>query len=404
MTPQNRAHEWLIVAGLSLGPAVSNGFARFAYGLVLPAMRSDLNWSYTEAGWINTANAAGYLIGALIALRLIPRLELSRLFMAGMALTTAALFLSCLTRDFWILTLWRIVAGIGGAPAFIAGGAMASTLFSKDSSKNALAIAIYFGGGGFGMLLSGIALPLMLNRLGVAAWPQAWLALGIASFAALIPSWWAAQALRLPAAPAPEVAKSKLPVLQMMAALAGYFLFAVGYIVYLTFLVAWMRAEGATAALVALTWAILGLAVMASPFPWRKVLATSNGGAALALSCAFTGAGTLLPVLFGGPAGMILSAILFGLSFFIAPTAITNFSRKNLAETQWGTSVALFTTLFATGQMIGPVAAGAIADQANDISLGLIGAGLILLLAALFAACQKPLTSVEHADTRSVRA
>jgi hypothetical protein len=34
---------------LSLGPGVSNGLARFAHALILPAMRSDLGWSYTQA-------------------------------------------------------------------------------------------------------------------------------------------------------------------------------------------------------------------------------------------------------------------------------------------------------------------------------------------------------------------
>ena len=62
------ARLWWIALGLSLGPAVSNGLARFAYGLLLPAMRDDLGWNYTQAGWVNTANAIGYLIGAVLAL------------------------------------------------------------------------------------------------------------------------------------------------------------------------------------------------------------------------------------------------------------------------------------------------------------------------------------------------
>src|SRR5262245_31387270 len=78
-SPSSRS-SWLIVLGLSLGPAVSNGLARFAYGLILPAMRQDLSWSYTEAGWINTANAIGYLIGALLALRFVGTLGSRRLF------------------------------------------------------------------------------------------------------------------------------------------------------------------------------------------------------------------------------------------------------------------------------------------------------------------------------------
>ena len=51
---------------LSLGAAVSLGVTRFAYGLLLPPMRQALDWSYTLAGAMNTANAAGYLLGALL--------------------------------------------------------------------------------------------------------------------------------------------------------------------------------------------------------------------------------------------------------------------------------------------------------------------------------------------------
>ena len=50
---------------LALGVTVSNSFARFAYALVLPAMRSELAWTYAQAGWLNTANGIGYLLGAV---------------------------------------------------------------------------------------------------------------------------------------------------------------------------------------------------------------------------------------------------------------------------------------------------------------------------------------------------
>ena len=43
-------NPWLVLTGLSLGVLVTNGFGRFAYGLILPAMRADLDWSYAQAG------------------------------------------------------------------------------------------------------------------------------------------------------------------------------------------------------------------------------------------------------------------------------------------------------------------------------------------------------------------
>ena len=54
-----------LALALSLGAAVSLGITRFAYGLLLPVMKGDLAWSYTLAGAMNTANALGYLLGAL---------------------------------------------------------------------------------------------------------------------------------------------------------------------------------------------------------------------------------------------------------------------------------------------------------------------------------------------------
>ena len=63
MTP----NPWLTVCALSLGPVVGNGFARFGYALLLPAMKLDMVWSFTQAGWINTAHAIGYLVGAVLS-------------------------------------------------------------------------------------------------------------------------------------------------------------------------------------------------------------------------------------------------------------------------------------------------------------------------------------------------
>lgn len=382
---------WWVAVGLSLGPTVSNGLARFAYGLILPSMRADLGWSYTEAGWINTANAIGYLIGAVLALRLISRTGPQAIFNGGMILTALALLGSALTRDLWLQSAFRILAGVGGAPVFIAGGAMAATLFRGDASRNALAIAVYFGGGGFGMLLTGAVLPILFERAGASAWPTAWLLMAAVSGMSIWPAAAAARAAPVAAQSAALTDKAALPAARMTYELAGYFLFGVGYIVYVTFLVAWMRTKGITPLWIAATWSTLSIAAMLSPFPWRPVLARSNGGGALSLSCLATGIGTLLPIVASGYVGLLLSATIFGVSLYIGPTSVTAFARKNLPEASWGRAVALFTTAFAIGQIIGPVAAGVIVDATQSLALGLIAAGGILVLASLMAALQKPL-------------
>ncbi len=384
---------WLVAIGLSLGPAVSNGFARFAYGLVLPAMRDDLGWSYAEAGALNTANAVGYLAGALLSLALISVLGARRLFVWGMAVTTVSLLFCALTRDFWLLIAWRTLAGIAGAPVFVAGSALAATLFRADPARNALAVGLYFGGGGLGQLLSGAALPPILERLGNEVWPQAWLLLAAGGAAAFIPAWFAANAQRAEESADAAGTAAPLPYARMLPALGGYFLFGLGYLIYLTFLVAWMRAEGAGATLVAGVWSLMAVGTMLSPFIWRRVLAAARGGGAMAASNLATGLGVLCALLLPAPFGVVVSAAVVGASFYIVPASASTFGRKNLTQAQWGRSFAAFTIVFSIGQMIGPVAAGALADAAGSIALGLASAGAILLAGAVVSVMQRPLST-----------
>ncbi len=275
---------WAILLGLSLGVAVSNGFARFAYGLILPAMREDLGWSYTEAGWINTANALGYIVGSLAVFALVRRVRAERLFVGGLLAASLSLVASGLTADFLLLTLWRVLAGIGGALAFVSGGSLAAALFRDDVSRSALAVAVYFGGGGVGLALGGAALPALFARLGASAWPEAWIGLGIASLALTGVAALAARALSTPLPAAGRLLGAPLPVRAMAAILLGYAGFATGYIVYMTFLAAFMATLSAGPALVSAVWIVVGLGSIVSPVLWRPVLARFSGGAPLALA------------------------------------------------------------------------------------------------------------------------
>lgn len=389
---QSRA--WIIVLGLALGVCVSNGFARFAYGLILPAMRADLSWSYAEAGWINTANAFGYIFGALAAFALIRKLSPSWMFSVGMIGTSIFLLFSGLTQDFWMLTLWRVLAGMTGAPVFIAGGALVAAMFPDDRKKNALAIAVYFGGGGLGLILSGVALPALFEFQGITAWPLSWIGLGIASLIACPVSIWAAMNVRI--ALSTTVMPSPLPVRDMLCALVSYGFFATGYIVYLTFIVAWMKGLPADFVLVSLVWVTIGLGIVASPFVWRSILAEYASGIPLAIATGTVALGTVLPVFWTGSAGLFISAGLFGLAVFIGPSSVTSFSRKNLPQASWGKAVSLFTLVFAIGQTIGPAGAGWIIDFTGEIQHSLLFAGAVLAVGVLAALLQKPLVQPER--------
>jgi MFS family permease len=390
MTPVNPARPWLVLFGLALGVCVNNGFARFAYGVILPAMKEDLGWSYAQAGWLNTANALGYIVGAIVTLWLITRFSPSRLFSLGVITTAFFLLFTGLTDALWAQSLWRILAGVFGAISFIAGGALAAALFPDNPKSNALAIALYFGfGGGLGIVLSGAVLPLMLEGWGPSSWPYAWITVGITCLVFTPPSVWAAEQLRPPTSKAP--ARESVPTFRMFGVMGGYAGFGMGYIVYLTFLVAWMRAHDFSAGMVSGVWVLLGIGISLSPFVWRSIFARFASGLPLAMILTCIAIGSVLPVLMPTATGLILSAIVFGLSVFMSPGAITNFTRQNLPPASWGPALTQFTIVFAFAQTISPIAAGLIGDMTGDIGDSILVAAGVLLLGAVCALMQKPL-------------
>ena len=194
-----QAHPWMVLAGLALGVTVTNSFARFAYGLILPAMKSEMDWTYAQAGWLNTANALGYIVGAVITMLLIGRRSPTLLFAFGLITTTIALLATGLNAALWWQTMWRILAGLFGAMSFSTAGVLVAGLFKDSPRHNALAIAILFGtGGGVGIVLAGAALPGMLDHYGNSSWPMAWVTVGAVSVSFLPLSLWAAAQLSVP--------------------------------------------------------------------------------------------------------------------------------------------------------------------------------------------------------------
>ena len=386
----NSVRSWIILTGLALGLTVTNGFARFAYGLILPAMKSEMGWNYAQAGWLNTANALGYIIGAILTMILIRNVSPARLFAFGLITTTLALLATGLNANMSWQTLWRILAGVFGAMSFSTAGALTAMLFPNEPKKNALAIAILFGsGGGLGIVLAGASLPLMLEKLGPSAWSTAWILLGIISLLFLPLGLWAASQVRSPVQS--KTSAIPLPLSQMIPELAGYAGFGLGYIVYLTFLSAWMTDHAASASFITLIWVILGLSICFSPIIWGPILTRYSSGLPLTLILTCIAIGSALPVLINNTITLLISALVFGLSVFMAPGAVTSFTRQNLPPQSWARAMSLFTVVFAIAQTMGPYGAGLVGDIFNDIGVSLLVAAGLLLAGALIALQQKPL-------------
>ena len=385
--PASPAVGYLAAFGLSLAMAVGNSLARFAYALVLPAMRDDLAWSYTQAGALNTINAVGYLAGAFVAVASIRRLGPKLPFYIGLWATAITVLATAFVRDFTAIAVVRTLTGIAAAYVFVTGGVLAASVFPHDARRAASAIAIYFAGGGLGLLVTALTIPWLLEVRGDAAWPEAWLLLG---GMCLVMSLLATLAAR-PVAVAPPVrhptpwAKGPLTPLYF-----GYGCFALGYFAYMTFIVAWMREQGLSSTDIAIVWAALGLSTILSLQIWAKPFAAWPAGRPFAAVMATVGIGAALALVGGGLPGMIASALLFG-CFFMGPGALTAYIKASLPPVLWGEVFASFTLVFSILQCFGPAATGFLADHTGSLAAGLGVSAGILLVGAVAGLSQRPI-------------
>ncbi|MEP6791312.1 MAG: YbfB/YjiJ family MFS transporter [Ramlibacter sp.] len=384
-----------LALALSLGAAVSLGITRFAYGLLLPPMRADLQWSYTLAGAMNTANALGYLLGALVTPRLMRRFGPSLLLLWGSALASLFMGLSGFFTDAAALLAQRVLAGTASAFLFIAGGLLAARLGSLYPARSGLLLGLYYGGTGFGIALSALLVPVVLRVVAGQAhgWAWAWWALSLACFAATAMLLWPARALRQLAQAAPLAQTQDAELFRwrdFTPALAGYTMFGVGYIGYMTFVIALLREQGVGQARVTMFYALLGLAVVASSRIWAALLDRARAGGALAVLNALLGVATIVPALTAAWPALLLSGLVFGAVFLSVVASTTALVRHNLPPGQWVAGISAFTIVFAGGQIIGPTVVGWIADGEGGLARGLVFSALALWTGALLAWRQQP--------------
>jgi predicted MFS family arabinose efflux permease len=361
--------------------AAAMGIGRFVYTPILPAMLEGTGLGTAEGGVIASANFLGYLAGALIAaLPGLPGGPRAWLLggLAGSALTTAAMALPDSLASFLVL---RFLGGVASAFVLVC----ASTLVLgrlAELGRSSLS-ALHFGGVGVGIALS--AALVALAREAGADWRDLWFLSGAAA-ALAVPTVLLAVPGAAPADAAPPAADrggaapgpTRFPSLVI-----AYGLFGFGYIITATFMVAIVREAPATAALEPVIWAAVGLAGIPSVAFWGLIGRRLGLRRTYALACLVEAAGILASVLWTGPAGALVAAVLMG-GTFMGITALGLMAARQAAPANPQRVLALMTAAFGLGQIIGPSFAGLLHEALGSFLVpSLTAAGALVVAASL---------------------
>lgn len=382
------------LAGL-LSLAVAMGFGRFSFTPLLPLMIRDGQADVVSAGWIAAANYLGYLAGALTAAPLARQpTDLARLALAGTVLLMAAM---ALPLGGWGWAAVRGLAGAVSAWAFVATsiwclGALAQRLPAQGPSGWSSGL---YAGVGLGIIVTGLYC-LVAAGAGARA-PALWVQLALLGAALLGPVWWVlrrvdAAASAAQPSPAAEVAPSAgaaalglWPLFppRMAALVAGYGLFGFGYILPATFLPELARQLVPDPRLFGLAWPLWGLAATLSVLLAVWALRHASRLRVWAITQALMGLGALAPSVWLSAGTIGLSALLVGGTFMVVTLAAVQEARQRGGATV----LPRMTTVFALGQIAGPVLANALLavpglDETRAMNLALQIAAVSLLASA----------------------
>ena len=359
--------------------AVAMGLGRFFYTPVLPAMMAGLGLGPTEAGWIASANYAGYLLGAVLAAYGWAEGIERKVALWGLVATALLLLAMGLSSDAIVLASIRFFAGL--ASAFVMIFTTAIVLSHGLAAGKPWVQSSHFGGVGAGIAVSAAMFGLLILADG--GWRMAWITAAVLAFAGLI-----LVARNLPRDVMRAGPPKKEPPLAWTPALialtAAYGIFGLGYIVTATFLVAIVRDGGGSSLFEAGVWLVTGLAAAPSVAYWWPAVRRIGLLNVFALGCVVEAFGVAASVLVPLPAGPVIGGVLLG-GTFVMVTAFGLQIGRQLAGESPRRALALMTAAFGIGQILGPVIAGYLAHWTGSYTWASLVAAAGLLASAAIA-------------------
>jgi MFS family permease len=375
-------YGWVVVGTGTLCILACLGFGRFALGMLLPSMAATLHLSYSEMGFISTANFLGYLLSVLVSGQLSVRVGTRRLIFAALLVVGASMSLVSRASGFLPVLLLYAITGMGsGATNVPVMGLVSAWFASRVRGRAAGFISI---GSGFAIMFAGRFIPLVNLRVGPEGWRTSWLVLGgiviLIAFASLLLLRDRPEEMGLapvgsgdsaaPARQGPEHKETSLYRRGILYHLGGiYFLFGYTYVIYATFIVTTLVKErGFSEAVAGNFWVWVGfLSLFSGPvFGALSDRLSRKAGLMIVFSlqaASYLLIATRLPGIF-----LYLSIAFYGLVAWSIPSIMAAAMGDYIGVRNAAAGFGLVTFIFGLGQISGPAIAGILAERAGSFS------------------------------------
>lgn len=370
----------LIITGMLIVVVVMV-FARLAFGLILPGMREGLELSYRQAGSLGTAMALGYLSLVLYAGILAAKRGGRFTVLLGIAFATAGFIGLSLVDSYLPALMLMALLGFGTAFGFTPLISLVSAWFPE---KRGQVIGFMVSGVGFGMLLAGYLVPLIVGLFDPGGWRQVWLCFAAGGTVAFVLALWL---LRNPPHPdsEPDEPVDRRSVYRNPHVITVGLLYGIIGLIYMiqfVFMYSFALESGLSETEAGDLTSLMGaLAALSGPL-WGWLGDRYGRALALLISSASALVGFATPAISPDYAGFLAHYLIIGLTMNGMFISILAISSERVTLRQAPVAVSFITVFFASGQLIGPVVAGTLIEIAGFRVA--FAAGCVFLLAGVY--------------------
>ncbi|MEJ6656985.1 MAG: MFS transporter [Pseudomonas sp.] len=376
----SRPNMVLTVLCGTLTSLVVIGFARLAYGVILPSMRADLGLTYQQAGILSTVTALCYvsfvLAGGLAAARWGARASI----LFGMCTVVVGFVGLIFAADFWLMAILMGLLGFGTAFAFAPMVALLATWFPD---KRGLVIGCMSSGVGIGTLVAGLLVPFLFTVFGEQGWRVSWgVFAGTALLVAVLISLFVHNPPQATAnAGAPLSAEEKWLIYRnprVLIVAATYGIIGLGYIVQTVFMVSFMVESGYSDSIAGRYVAMMGMMSIAAGPLWGWMSDFLGRGNALAVSIFLVIVAMGLPLIEQTLPYFFLHFVVMGVSINGVFAMIQTSATDQVAPRYIPIAFSYATLFFAAGQFLGPAIAGWLIETTGDFTAAFSFTALVL--------------------------
>lgn len=367
----NRALQSAISAALIM--AIGMGFGRFAFTAVYPHMIDEGIINLQHASLAASANYAGYLLGALFAIKMKSQQSYLGSIVATVGTILCLILLSCIDT-IGLIILIRGLAGVFSAFAMVS-----ASLWLLEQQKLTEQAPILYAGVGLGIALSAELLVFGTHL----SWHSKilWLLLGLSSLVLGCIAMFGLSQAQPNTVSTQQISSTNRKAPHAYALILIYALAGFGYIITATYLPLLVR-NALPNLDAAQIWAIFGLGAIPSCFFWHHIHRSFGTQVALSSNLGLQAFGVVLPILLPTTLGYLLSAFLVGATFMGTVTIAMPVAQRIARQAQ-NNLIALMTVVYGLGQIIGPIVVNALFAIYHTLNSSLITAATALLIAAV---------------------